>query len=130
MYQCSMAWPKDSICPESMTDWMIKMSEGFTDVGLYGISESIRAYVYSILSSQASARLHIIDHTASAFTAGKVFLNNFENIVNHRVDIWEEIKHYQDNLSYALSKVDYSMREVIHMLPSDTNLDIRSRTTG
>ena len=67
---------------------------------------------------------------ASAQTAQKAFLNNFEDIINRRVHIQEDIKRYQDTLSYASSKVDYSMGENIYMLPSDMNLNIRSRTVG
>ena len=33
-------------------------------------------------------------------------------------------------LSYASSKVDYSVGENIYMLPSDMNLNIRSGTVG
>ena len=55
-------------------------------------------------------------------------MNNFENIVNHRVDIREDIKCYQDTLSYASSKADYSVGE--NMLPSDMDLNIRSRAVG
>ena len=56
-YQCGVHWPDDYIGPDSMTRWIIKGSDGFTDVGLYKISsESVRAYAYLILSSQASAR--------------------------------------------------------------------------
>ena len=43
-----------------MTRWIIEKSQGFTDVGLLRISESVRAYTYLILSSQASARSSII----------------------------------------------------------------------
>ena len=103
---------------------------GFTDVGLYRISESVRAYEYLILSSQASARSSIVENTTSALTAQSAFLNNFENVVNRRVNIQEDIKHYQDTLSYASSKVDYSIGENIYMLPSDMNLKIRSGTVG
>ena len=79
-------------------------------------------------SSQASARSGIVGNTASVLTAQSAFLNSFEDIVNRRVDIREDIKRYQDTLSYALSKVDYSIGESIYMLPSDMNLKIRSRT--
>ena len=48
--------------------------------------------------------------------------------MNHRVDIWEDIKCYQDTLSYASSKVDYSMGENIYMLPSDMSLNIKTGT--
>ena len=44
------------------------------------------------------------------------------------MDIREDIKCYQDTLSYASSKVDYSVGENIYMLPSDMNLKIRSGT--
>ena len=111
-----------------MTWWIIEKSVGFTDVGLLRISESIRAYAYLILSSQASARSSIVGNTASALTAQSAFLNNFENVVNRRVNIQEDIKRYQDTLSYALSKVDYSVGESIDIIPSDMNLKIRSRT--
>ena len=70
---------------------------------------SVRAYAYLILSSQASARSSIVENTASALTAQSAFLNNFENVVNCRVNIQEDIKRYQDILSYASSKVDYSI---------------------
>ena len=84
-----------------MTRWIIEASDGFTDVGFFKISESIRAYAYLILSSKASARSGIVGNMASALTVQSAFLNNFENVVNQRVDIREDIKHYQDTLSYA-----------------------------
>ena len=118
------------IGPDSMTRWILKKSDGFTDVGLLKILESLRAYSYLILSSQASARSGIVGNTASALTAQSAVLNNFENIVNHRVDIREDIKHYQDTLSYASSKVNYSMGQNIYMLPSDMNLKIKTGTVG
>ena len=82
-YQYGVHWPDDYIGPDSMTRWIIEGSVGFTDVGLYKISESVRAYAYLILSSQASARASIIGNTASALIAQSAFLNNFEDIVNH-----------------------------------------------
>ena len=103
---------------------------GFTDIGLLRILESVRAYAYLILSSQASARSGIVGKTASTLTAQSAFLNNFEDIVNRRVDIREDIKCYQNTLSYASSKVDYSVGEHLYMLPSDMTLKIRPGTVG
>ena len=77
---------------------------GFTDVGLLRISQSGRAYAYLILSSQASVRSSIVENTMSALTAQSACLNNFENVVNHRINIQEDIKHYQDTLSSHLAK--------------------------
>ena len=70
-----------------MTWWIIEASVSFTDVELLRILESIRAYAYLILSSQASARSGIVGNTASALTAQSAFLDNFENILNHRVEL-------------------------------------------
>ena len=81
-YQRGVHWPDDYIGPDSMTRWIIEASVGFTDVGLYKISESVRAYAYLILSSQVSARSGIVGNTVSALTTQSVFLNNFEDIVN------------------------------------------------
>ena len=129
-YQHGIGWPDDYIGPDSMTRWTLEKSVGFTDIGLLRISESVRAYAYLILSSQASARSGIVGNTASALTAQSAFLNNFEDILNRRVDIREDIKRYQDTLSYASSKVDYSVGEHLYMLPSDMTLKIRPGTVG
>ena len=129
-YQHGVGWPNDYIGPDSMPRWILEKSVGFTDVGLLRISESVRAYAYLILSSQASARSSIVGNTASALTAQSAFLNNFEDIVNCRVNIQEDIKRYQDTLSYASSKVDYSVGQNIYMLPSNMELKIKTGTVG
>ena len=59
-YQRGVYWSNDYIGLDSMTRWIIEISVGFTDVGLLRISESIRAYAFLILSSQASARSSIV----------------------------------------------------------------------
>ena len=130
IYQHGVGWPDDYIGPDSMTRWIIETSMGFTDVGLLRISGSVRAYAYLSLSSQASARSGIVGNTASALTAQSAFLNNFEDIINHRVNIQEDIKHYQNTLSYASSKVNYSVGENLFMLPSDMKLKIKRGTVG
>ena len=65
-YQHGVSRPDDYIGSDSMTQWILEKSVGFTDVGLLKISESVRAYAYLILSSQASARSSIVGNTASA----------------------------------------------------------------
>ena len=79
--------------------WTYQRGVHWPDVGIYRISESVRANTYLILSSQASARSSIVGNTMSALIAQSAFLNNFENVVNQRVDIREDIKRYQDTLS-------------------------------
>ena len=72
-YQHGVHWPDHYIGPDSMTQWILEVSVGFTDVGLLRISESGRAYAYLILSSQASARSSIVGNTANALTAQSAF---------------------------------------------------------
>ena len=50
--------------------------------------------------------------------------------MNRRVDIREDLKHHQDTLSYASSKVDYSVGENPFMLPSNMTLKIETGTVG
>ena len=44
-YQRGVGWPDDYIGPDSMTQWILETSVGFTDVGLLKISESVRAFM-------------------------------------------------------------------------------------
>ena len=48
--------------------------------------------------------------------------------MNQRVDIREDIKRYQDTLSYASSEVEYSVGQ--NILPSNMNLKIKTGTVG
>ena len=99
-------------------------SDGLTTLGLQKISETVRDYAYLILTAQASARSQIIGHEARNLDAQRVFLNNFENIINRRVDISEDIQRFQKTLQYARSKVDYAVAEYVYLLSSDMNLRI------
>ena len=108
----------------SFSRWIIQKSDGITMLGLQKLSEIVRDYTYLILTSQTSTRGPVVGHEARNFDAQRVFLNNFENIVNRRVDISEDIQRFQKTLQYARSKVDYVIDEFIYMLPSNMNLPI------
>ena len=108
----------------SFSRWIIKLSHGFTMLGLKRLSESVRDYTYLILTSQTSTRGPIVGHTAQNLDAQQAFLNTFKNIVNRKVNIPEDIQRFQNTLQYARSKVDYVIGEFIYMLPSDMNLRI------
>ena len=77
-----------------------------------------------ILTSQTSTRGQIVGIESRNLDAQRTFLNSFENIVNRRVNIPEDIRRFQKTLQYARSKVDYAIGEFIYMLPSDMNLRI------
>ena len=59
-YQQGMKWLDNYIGLDSMTCWIIKKSQGSTEMGLLRIPESVRAHVYLVLNLQASARSRII----------------------------------------------------------------------
>ena len=110
----------------SFSRWIIEKSDGLTTLGLQKLSESVRDYAYLILTSQTSTRGPIVGHEARNLDAQRTFLNTFENIVNRRVNIPEDIRRFQKTLQYARSKVDYAIGEFVYMLPSDMNLRIRN----
>ena len=93
-------------------------------LGLQKLSESVRDYAYLILTSQTSTRGQIVGHEVRNLDAQRTFLNTFENIVNRRVNIPEDIRRFQKTFQYARSKVDYAIGEFVYMLPSDMNLRI------
>ena len=113
-----------------MTHSITKKFQSFTDVGLIRISESIKVYVYLILSSRASARSCIIGNTTSALTAQKAFLNNFEDIVNRRVDIRRTLNVIKTLFVMHLAKFIIVWEKIFTLLPSDINTNIRSGTAG
>ena len=108
----------------SFSRWIIEKSNGLTTLGLQKISESVRDYAYLILTSQTSTRGPIVGHEVRNLDAQRTFLNTFENVVNRRVNIPEDIRRFQKTLQYARSKVDYAIGEFIYMLLSDMNLRI------
>ena len=123
----SRAWETNKpgmsyINENSFSRWLIEKSDGLTMLGLQKLSETVRDYTYLILTSQTSTRGPIIGHEARNLDAQQTFLNTFENIVNRRVNIPEDIRRFQKTLQYARSKVDYVIGEFIYMLPSDMNL--------
>ena len=93
-------------------------------LGLQKLSKTVRNYAYLILTSQTSTRGPIVGHEAQNLDAQRTFLNTFENIVNRRVNIPEDIRRFQKTLQYARSKVDYAIGEFVYMLLSDMNLRI------
>ena len=125
----SRAWEKGKpgmsyINENSFSRWIIEKSNGLTMLGLQKLSETVRDYAYLILTSQASTRGQIVGIESRNFDAQRTFLNSFENIVNRRVNIPEDIRRFQKTLQYARSKADYAIGEFINMLPSDMNLRI------
>ena len=75
----------------SFSRWIIEKSEGLTMLGLQKLFETVQDYAYLILTSQTSTRGRIVGHEARNLDAQRTFLNTFENIINRRVNIPEDI---------------------------------------
>ena len=125
----SRAWETNKpgmsyINENSFSRWIIEKSDRLTKLGLQKLSRSVRDYAYLILTNQTSTRGPIVGHELRNLDAQRTFLNTFENIVNRRVNIPEDIRRFQKTLKYARSKVDYVIGEFIYMLPSNMNLRI------
>ena len=101
------------------TRWIMNYSHGFTKSGVEKISESIRAYSYLVLTSQAAARHGILGDTAPALAAQRIFYDNLEDVINKVVSLEDDIGRYQNTLKYARSTSDYSVGKGLYMLPSD-----------
>ena len=100
--------------------WIMNSSHGFTKSGVEKISESIRAYSYLVLTSQAAARHGILGDTAPALAAQRIFYDNLEDVINKVVSLEDDIGRYQSTLKYARSSMsDYSVGKGLYMLPSD-----------
>ena len=102
-------------------------SHGFTKYGLEKISESVRAYSYLILTSQASARHGILGTTAQSLAAQRIFYDNLEDVINKPVSLEADIGRYQSTLKYASSRLNYSIGRGLYMLPSDMLLGSLNR---
>ena len=92
----SRAWETNKpdmsyINENSFSRSIIEKSDGLTTLGLQKLSETVRDYVYLILTSQTSTRGPIVGHEARNLDVQRTFLNTFENIVNRRVNIPEDI---------------------------------------
>ena len=109
---------------DSFSRWIIEKSNGLTTLGFQKLSKTVRDHTYLILTSQTSTRGPMIGHEARNLDVQRVLMNTFENIVNGRFDIPEDIRRFQKILQYARSKEDYVIGEFIYMLLSNMNLRI------
>ena len=115
--------------PKNLTHWILKISKGFTRIGLTMISKSVRAYVCLLLTSQVQARSKIVGETTNAFVAQYIYMNSFEELIKSDYSIADDIARYQEVLEHAMSKVDFSVGGDVYILPGNMNLNI-NKTKG
>ena len=105
------------------TNFILSESKGFTRAGVEYINDSIRTYVWAILSAQTQTRTNILG-TGTAFDAQNQYVSNLEDAIQSPVDIPSSIDRYEDTLKYASSKVDFVYGIGLYMAPSDMSLHI------
>ena len=89
--------------------WMMfipNKSEGFTQMGVERLNDSIRTYVWAILGAQAQTLSNILK-AGTGFDAQKQFLLNVEDAIASPVDISSSIARYQKTLQYASTPLDF-----------------------
>lgn len=106
------------------TTFILDEGNGFTQAGVERLNDSIRTYVWCILSAQAQTRSNILH----SFGSQKQCLTNIENAINSVEDLPSSIDRYQNTLRYARSKVDYAIGFNLYMIPSDLQLQIGTIT--
>lgn len=105
--------------PEAIEAWTLflfdKGAEGFTEAGVERINDTIRTYVYCLLTAQATTRSSILG-TGTAFNAQKKFVEFVENSITDPSDLENR---YEQVLKYARSKVDFVFGDGLYMSPSN-----------
>jgi len=103
--------------------FIIAKSKGFTKAGVIRIDDSIRTYVWAILSAQVQTRANIIGK-GPALDAQKQFLVIIENDISNKVGIPESVARYQKDLNQAGSAINFSFGVGLYMAPSDMLIHI------
>ena len=103
------------------TTFVLDKSDGFTQVGVTRLNDSIRTYVWAILGSQAQTRSNILS-AGTGFDAQKQFLLNVEDAIASAVDIPSSIVRYQKLLQYESTPLDFAFGIGLYLSPSDMAL--------
>ena len=103
------------------TMFILDKSEGFTQVGVECLKNSIRMYVWAILGAQAQTCSNILE-AGTGLDAQKQFLANVEDTIASPVDIPSSIARYQKTLQYASTPLDFVFGIGLYLAPSDMAL--------
>ena len=98
--------------------FVLAKSQGLTAPGVERLNDSIRTYVWSILSAQALTRSAILG-SGTSFDAQKQFLANMEDVISSPVDLHTSIVNYQKYLQKANTQVNYVFGTGLYIAPSD-----------
>ena len=103
-------------------DFMIMNSKHLTKVGIMWLNDSIRTYVYCVLSAQAETRTAIIGSFGTELDAQKQFIKLLEDSINQHADIPTSIARYQKALTDTHTRLDYVIAPGLYIIGSDMYL--------
>ena len=103
------------------TTFVLDKSEGFAQVGVERLNDSIRTFVWAFLGAQAQTRSNILK-TGTGFDAQKQFLADIEDAIASPVDIPSSISRYQKTLQYTSTPLDFVFGIGLYLSPSDMAL--------
>ena len=110
---------------EGWKQFILEKSEGFTKAGMVRIDDSIRAYVYCVLGSQAQTRSNII----TSLETQQNFVDLLEESIKSLFSIPESIEKYQNAISRTNSRINYVVGIGLYMIPADLVLKVGSLDT-
>ena len=110
----------------SFSRWIIDKSFGLSKWGVERLGESVRVYVWLVMTSQVRAGGSIVTVDGKGLTAQRLFLENLRKVaVNGEWgDVAGSVDRYKKVLGWARSKVNYVVGEGVYMLPSDMDLHV------
>ena len=97
--------------------YMLDKSYGLTQKALNLISESVRAYIYLILTAQINSRSNITSPASI-----QIYTDEFEKMIIRSLDTSADIARYQNIISQTKSKVDFPVAVGVYMMPSNMEL--------
>jgi len=105
---------------DGWVQFILEKSLGFTRAGVIRIDDSIRAYVYCILGSQAQTRSNIM----KSLECQQNFVDLLESNVKSLFSIPESIRKYQDAISNKNVRINYAVGIGLYMIPSNLVLQV------
>jgi len=105
---------------DGWVQFILEKSLGFTRAGVIRIDDSIRAYAYSILGSQAQTRSNI----TKSLECQQNFVDLLESNVKKLFSIPESIRKYQDAISNTNVRINYAVGIGLYMIPSNLVLHV------
>ena len=105
---------------EGWKQFLLEKANGFTKAGIVRIDDSVRAYVYCILGSQARTRSSIL----SSLESHQYFVDLLEQNIKGMFSIPESINQYQNSITQTHSRINFAVGEGLYMIPTDMVLKV------